>query len=113
MAQTRKRHPSKDDNGKSQESKEEGETDTYEDSEDTSDGSETDRDTLGPLPAPGQVQPWTNYPNFSTTPSLGPIYNPAPPPSTYMSFAGPGPSILPINQSPRSVQSIPYKKVLW
>merc|ERR1719427_1440086 len=67
---------------------------------DTSDGSETDRDTLGPLPAPGQVQPWTNYPNFSTTPSLGPIYNPAPPPSTYMSFAGPGPSILPINQSP-------------
>merc|ERR1719193_2860324 len=72
---------------------------------DTSDGSETDRDTLGPLPAPGQVQPWTNHPNFSTTPSLGPIYNPAPPPSTYMSFAGPGPSILPINQSPSSGSS--------
>eukprot|EP00090_Calanus_glacialis_P046952 TRINITY_DN9479_c0_g1_i4.p1 TRINITY_DN9479_c0_g1~~TRINITY_DN9479_c0_g1_i4.p1 ORF type:complete len:696 (-),score=222.61 TRINITY_DN9479_c0_g1_i4:632-2719(-) len=66
---------------------------------DTSDGSETDRDTLGPLPAPGHVQPWSNYPTFSAPPSLGPIYNPAPPPSTYMSFAGP--SVLPINQSPR------------
>jgi len=72
---------------------------------DTSDGSETDRDTLGPLPAPGQVQPWANYPNFSTTSNLGPIYNPAPPPSTYMSFAGPGPSVLPINQSPSSGSS--------
>merc|ERR1719369_1600495 len=70
---------------------------------DTSDGSETDRDTLGPLPAPGQVQPWANYPTFSTTHSLGPIYNPAPPPSTYMSFAGP--SVLPINQSPSSGSS--------
>merc|ERR1719427_1022967 len=42
---------------------------------DTSDGSETERDTLGPLPAPGQVQPWANYPTFSAPPSLGPIYN--------------------------------------
>jgi len=70
---------------------------------DTSDGSETDRDTLGPLPAPGQVQAWSNYPTFSAPPSLGPIYNPAPPPSTYMSFAGP--SVLPINQSPSSGSS--------
>lgn len=70
---------------------------------DTSDGSETDRDTLGPLPAPGHVQPWSNYPTFSAPPSLGPIYNPAPPPSTYMSFAGP--SVLPINQSPSSGSS--------
>ena len=67
--------------------------------QDTSDGSETDRDTLGPLPAPGQVPSWSTYPTFSAPPSLGPIYNPAPPPSTYMSFAGP--SVLPVNQSPR------------
>lgn len=61
-----------------------------------SDGSETDRDTLAPLPQPG----WPSNPPYlqigahpvnqaqfppSTLP--GPIYNPAPPPSaTYMSF---------------------------
>ena len=79
-------------------------------SQDTSDGSETDRDTLGPLPAPGHVQPWSNYPTFSAPPSLGPIYNPAPPPSTYMSFAGP--SVLPINQSPRFVLFTVFKTFL-
>ena len=50
---------------------------------------------LVPLPTPGAphslVQPsWPSYPTtYSNPPNLGPIYNPAPPPSTYMAFAGP------------------------
>jgi hypothetical protein len=71
--------------------------------------SETDRDTLGPLPAPQSIgwaagQQSTLPPSyFPHQPSsalgvnsfggggppptpLGPIYNPAPPPSTYMTF---------------------------
>jgi hypothetical protein len=63
--------------------------------------SETDRDTLGPLPAP-QTTIWAppapppayltqqqqQQPLGYATPmgGLGPIYNPAPPPSTYMTF---------------------------
>merc|ERR1719341_1730450 len=78
-----------------------------------SSGSETDRDTLGPLPAPSHVPgtgAWAQYPAFAppqqhpqavahhdpghggpTFPSggLGPIYNPAPPPSTYLQFGLP------------------------
>merc|ERR550519_934135 len=62
-----------------------------------SDGSETDRDTLAPLPQPGWstnppyltqigVHP-VNQAQFPPSPLAGPIYNPAPPPSaTYMSF---------------------------
>merc|ERR1719397_1420493 len=70
---------------------------------DNSDGSETDRDVLVPLGtavAPhGMVQPsWPSYPTtYSSPPNLGPIYNPAPPPSTYMTFAAPN---LANNQSP-------------
>lgn len=81
--------------------------------QDNSDGSETDRDVLVPLPAAsaphGLVQPsWPSYPTtYSNPPNLGPIYNPAPPPSTYMTFAGPN---MNTNQSPRywSVFSIYY-----
>merc|ERR1719300_2344945 len=72
-----------------------------------SSGSETDRDTLGPLPAPSLVPgtgAWAQYPAFAPPPQavahhdpghggptfpsggLGPIYNPAPPPSTYLQF---------------------------
>ena len=82
--------------------------------QDNSDGSETDRDTLGPLPGPmatpgthpvAGVQPWPTFPNtYSNPPNLGPIYNPAPPPSTYMTFGGPGMGVAPgpglLNQSP-------------
>merc|ERR1719270_2153991 len=75
---------------------------------DNSDGSETDRDILGPLPMatpgthpPPGVQPWPSYPAaYSNPPNLGPIYNPAPPPSTYMTFGGPGQGLGPLNQSP-------------
>ena len=71
--------------------------------QDNSDGSETDRDVLVPLATAGgphtQLQPsWPSYPTtYSNPPNLGPIYNPAPPPSTYMTFAGPNLT----NQSPR------------
>ena len=77
-----------------------------------SSGSETDRDTLGPLPAPSHVPgtgAWAQYPAFAPPPQphpqphmdpghsgqgfpsggLGPIYNPAPPPSTYLQFGLP------------------------
>merc|ERR1719158_1980732 len=76
-----------------------------------SSGSETDRDTLGPLPAPSLVPgtgAWAQYPAFAPPPQqavahhdpghggptfpsggLGPIYNPAPPPSTYLQFGLP------------------------
>merc|ERR1719192_56883 len=78
-----------------------------------SSGSETDRDTLGPLPAPSHVPgtgAWAQYPAFAPPPphpqavshldpahggptfpsvGLGPIYNPAPPPSTYLQFGLP------------------------
>merc|ERR1719445_2188598 len=70
---------------------------------DNSDGSETDREVLVPLGTPGAphslVQPsWPSYPTtYSNPPNLGPIYNPAPPPSTYMTFAGPN---FASNQSP-------------
>merc|ERR1719336_2899323 len=81
---------------------------------DNSDGSETDRDTLGPLSGPMATpgthpgaggQPWPTFPNtYSNPPNLGPIYNPAPPPSTYMTFGGPGMGVAPgpglLNQSP-------------
>ena len=72
--------------------------------QDNSDGSETDREVMVPLPTPGAphslVQPsWPSYPTtYSNPPNLGPIYNPAPPPSTYMTFAGPN---INTNQSPR------------
>ena len=66
--------------------------------------SDSDRDTLGPLPTPPHPPPalpgagWAppggpayNPPAHPTFPAptnlLGPIYNPAPPPSTYMPFA--------------------------
>merc|ERR1719507_2751825 len=68
---------------------------------DNSDGSETDRDVLVPLPTVGAahslVQPsWPSYPTtYPNPPNLGPIYNPAPPPSTYMTFGGPN---IPTNQ---------------
>merc|ERR1719422_2194408 len=78
----------------------------------SSSGSETDRDTLGPLPAPSHVPgtgAWAQYPAFAPPPQphpqphldpghpgpgfpsggLGPIYNPAPPPSTYLQFGLP------------------------
>jgi len=84
---------------------------------DNSDGSETDRDILGPLPGsmatpgthpvPGLGHSWPSFPTtYAAPPNLGPIYNPAPPPSTYMTFGGPGGQALgpggqgPINQSP-------------
>ena len=57
-----------------------------------------------PLPTTGGphnlVQPsWPSYPTtYSSPPNLGPIYNPAPPPSTYMTFPAPN---LATNQSPR------------
>ena len=78
-----------------------------------SSGSETDRDTLAPLPAPPLVPgtgAWAQYPAFAPPPphpqavshldpahggptfpsvGLGPIYNPAPPPSTYLQFGLP------------------------
>merc|ERR1719447_605496 len=77
-----------------------------------SSGSETERDTLGPLPAPSHVPgtgAWAQYPAFAPPPQphpqphidpghpgpgfpsggLGPIYNPAPPPSTYLQFGLP------------------------
>ena len=59
-------------------------------------------DTLAPLPAPlvAGAGAWAQYPAFAPpAPSygaLGPIYNPAPPPSAYMGFQGARP-----NQSPR------------
>merc|ERR1719323_2310353 len=70
---------------------------------DNSDGSETDRDTLGPLPpmpTPGVPPPlphlpqqWPTYQQtYANPPNLGPIYNPAPPPSTYMTFGAPPPN---------------------
>jgi len=58
-------------------------------------------DTLAPLPAPlvAGAGAWAQYPAFAPpAPSygaLGPIYNPAPPPSAYMGFQGARP-----NQSP-------------
>merc|ERR1719347_1551433 len=70
---------------------------------DNSDGSETDRDVMAPLQPVGVrhslVQPsWPSYPTtYSSPPNLGPIYNPAPPPSTYMTFGGPN---IASNQSP-------------
>ena len=78
--------------------------------QDNSDGSETDRDILGPLPGsmatpgthpvPGLGHSWPSFPTtYAAPPNLGPIYNPAPPPSTYMTFGGPG-GQGPINQSP-------------
>ena len=60
---------------------------------------------MGPsmtMPTPGthpvpSGQPWPSYPaTYSNPPNLGPIYNPAPPPSTYMTFGGQGL----MNQSP-------------
>merc|ERR1719347_261673 len=75
-----------------------------------SDSSQSDRDTVGPLPTLPSAQgpQWTNYGPAApggtfqgavSGSSLGPIYNPAPPPSTYMTFGGPN-MPLPMNQSP-------------
>lgn len=80
----------------------------------SADGCETDRDTVGPLPAPSLVPgqgAWAQYPAFAaphipvnnfTPGGLGPIYNPAPPPSAYMTFQG---ATRPVNQSPSSGSS--------
>ena len=83
--------------------------------QDNSDGSETDRDILGPMPGslatpgthpvPVGGPSWPSFPTtYSAPPNLGPIYNPAPPPSTYMTFGVPGTGQPlgpgPINQSP-------------
>ena len=80
-----------------------------------SSGSEPERDTLGPLPAPCLVAgagAWAQYPAFAPPAphntgapappaygpgGLGPIYNPAPPPSAYMAFQG----SRPLHQSAR------------
>lgn len=70
-----------------------------------------DTDTVAPLPAPSLVPgsgAWAQYPAFTAPPhpqpnnltpgGLGPIYNPAPPPSAYMAFQGS--AARPVNQSP-------------
>ena len=63
--------------------------------------------TPGTHPVPGLGPSWPSFPTtYAAPPNLGPIYNPAPPPSTYMTFGGPGGQALgpggqaPINQSP-------------
>ena len=62
--------------------------------------------TPGTHPVPGLGPSWPSFPTtYAAPPNLGPIYNPAPPPSTYMTFGGPplgpgGPGPINPGQSP-------------